>query len=313
MKKKVLLFLAIFGGLSIYAQPASAISSEDVIMLFSPVSQTISMDAGQEKTGKITITNAGEVAFDFVASVAPFQVSNETYDLDLHTNNVYTQLYSWITIPQAEYHLEPQEAVNVEFNISVPEGAPAGGQYAAIIATVKDVYNEGATVQVTPQVAALLYGRVNGPDMNPQGEIAEQTIPNFLLDGPLNISETVYNTGNVDFKVYHSVTIEDFFSGQELLNKESKDSAGNTIASQTAVLLPGTSYRQTITWENTPQIGVVRVKQTVKYLEDEFNYEQVVVFCPLWLICSVVGLIALAILWIILSARHRKRKAPQVF
>lgn len=295
------------------AQPASAVSSQDIALALSPTSQTISLTPGQEYTGKIVIMNIGSVGFDFGLKTTPYQVDSETYDLDFSTNNVYTQLYTWITFPTSTYHVEPGEKVEAIFNVNVPKGAAGGGQYATVMAYAEGLSDDGSAIQVVPQVASLIYGRVNGPEMLPEGEIAEQTIPGFLLNSPLEISETVYNTGNVDFKVYHAITVTDFFSGEELLGPETKDANGITIGSDTAVVLPGTSRKQTLVWENTPKIGIVKVKQTVTYLEENATYEQVVVFCPLWLILSVIGLIALGILWIVLAARHRKRKAPQVF
>lgn len=313
MQKILLALLTILGGLSITAQPVSAVSSQDISLALSPTSQTISLTPGQEYTGKIVIMNIGNVGFDFGLKTTPYQVDSETYDLDFSANNVYTQLYTWITFPTQSYHVEPGEKVEATFNVNVPAGAAGGGQYATIMAYAEGLSDSGNAVQVVPQVASLIYGRVNGPEMFPEGEIAEQTIPGFLLSGPLEISETVYNTGNVDFKVYHTITVTDFFSGEELFGPESKDANGVTIGSSDTVVLPGTSRKQTLVWENTPKIGIVKVKQTVTYLEESAAYERVVIFCPLWLILSVIALITLAILWIILAARHRKHKAPQVF
>lgn len=313
MQKKFLLFLTILCGLSFTTQPASAVSSEDVAFMLNPTDQTITLIPGQEQSGKISITNAGSAAFDFEISARPFHVNSETYDLDFSANNIYTQLYSWISFTDTEYHIDPGATAQIEFKINVPAGTAGGGQYAAIVASARNLDDAGAAVQVIPEVASLIYGRIEGPEMLPEGEIAEQTIPGFLLHGPLEISETVYNTGNVDFKVSHSITITDAFSGDELFNQNTKDSAGNTIGSNTHVVLPGTSRKQTLVWDNTPRIGVVKVKQTIMYLDQEVSTEQLVIFCPLWLILSVLGLILLAVLWIVLAARHRKRKAPQVF
>lgn len=313
MRKYFLILLTILGGLNFLTQPTTAISSQDVAIALSPSNQTISLTPGQEYRGNITIVNVGNSPYDFSLSATPYQVDSETYDLNFAANNVYTQLYTWISFSERTYHINPGQTIEAEFIVKVPDGAAGGGQYAAIMARAEGITDGGSMVQVIPQVASLIYGRVNGPEMTPEGEIAEQTIPGFILGGPLEVTETVYNTGNVDFKVYHALTITDFFSGEEVFNSDTKNADGYKIGSNTSVVLPGTSRKQTLVWENTPKIGVVRVKQTVMFLEEEVNTEQVVIFCPLWVVLSVICLVALGILWIILAVRHRKRKAPQVF
>lgn len=314
MARKILFaLLTILSGLNMMAQPTSAVSSSEVSMALSPATQNISLTPGQEYTGKIIIINTGTVGFDFGLKTTPYQVDSETYDLDFDTNNVYTQLYTWISFPQDTYHIEPEQTIEVSYNVNVPESAAGGGQYATVMAYATNLDGSDNAVQVIPQVASLIYGRVNGPEMMPEGEVAEQSIPGFLLNGPLEITETVYNTGNVDFKVYHAVTITDFFSGDVLLDPDTKTEGGTELGSATTVVLPGTSRQQTLVWENTPKIGIVKVKQTIRFLDDEINTERIVIFCPLWLIFSVLILIVLAILWIILAARHRKHKEPQVF
>jgi len=314
MVKKFLLILTILLGLGFIAQPASAIRSEDIALIVTPTNQTIELLPGQEKEGKVSISNFGQEGFSVKLSAAPFQVDSETYDVDLSTNNLYTQLHTWITFPEETYYLAPGETKEAVFRVNVPEGTAGGGQYAAILVRSEDGVDPNSSgVQTIPQIASLLYGRIDGPEMAPSGEIAEQTIPSFIFGGPLNVSETVYNTGNVDFKVYHAITITDAISGEEIVTPISTNSNGNTYGSQTTVVLPGTSRSNTLTWENTPKIGAVRVKQTIRFLDQEINTEQLVIFCPIWLIVGVLVLIVLAVFWIILAARHRKRKQPQVF
>lgn len=313
MTKKFLLLLTILFGLSLRVQPASAIRSEDISMMLYPTNQTIELLPGQEKEGKVTITNTGQEGYNVLVSTAPYQVDSETYDPDLSTNNIYTQLYTWITFSQDSYYINPGESVEITFKVNVPEGTAGGGQYAAILIRSEDGLNGEGGVQTIPEVASILLGRIDGPEMAPAGEIAEQSIPSFLLGGPLNITEKVYNTGNVDFKVYHAITVTDFFSGEEIVTPTSKNALGNIYGSQTSVVLPGTARSNTITWENTPKIGVVKVKQTVIFLDQELNTEQIVIFCPIWLILGVIFIIFLAVLWIILAARRRKHKQPQVF
>lgn len=312
MRQKFLLVLTIFLGLSLQAQPTSALLDDDVALTIYPTTQTIELDPGQTHTGNVTIMNSGQQPFTAIVSASPYQVDGEEYAPDFTTENSYTKLYNWITFAEETYYLEPGASAKVEYTVNVPEDAIGGGQYAAILARTEDSIKEDDSIQVISQVAGILYGRVNGEEMRPEGELVEQDIPGFIIDGLLEVAETVYNTGNVDFKVSHSIVVTNFFSGEEVLNSDAKDSDGRPINSDSVMVLPATSRRNIITWENTPRLGVYRVKQTVMFLGQEVVNEQIVIFCPSWLLFSILGLIALLILWIILAARRRHRKQPQV-
>lgn len=313
MLKKFLTLLTFIFGLGFIAQPALAFSPEDFSISLYPTSQTVELIPGEQRKGSVNIVNTGKTAFTFTVSAKPYQVIGAGYDADFLTVNTYTSLATWITFDQDSYYAEPGATVEVKFRIDVPADAVGGGQYAAIMAYTEDGADPDASIQVASQVAAILYGRVSGPEMHPEGEIVDQQIPGFLLEGPLEISETAYNTGNVDFTVYHAVTITDFFTGEVIMTPETTDSNNQPLGSANSVVLPGTSRSNTIVWENTPKIGIVRIHQKILILDEEINTEQLVIFCPLWLILSVAGLLALLTLWIILAVRHRRRKQPQVF
>lgn len=313
MLKKFLTILTFIFGLSLSAQPTLAYNPEDFSISLYPTSQTVELIPGEQRTGSVSIVNTGKAPFSFSVSASPYQATGEGYDADFSTVNTYTSLATWITFDQDSYSAEPGETIEAKFTIDVPADAVGGGQYAAIMAYTEDSADSNASIAVASQIAAILYGRVNGPEMHPEGEIVDQHIPGFLLGGPLEISETAYNTGNVDFTVYHAVTITDFFTGEEIINPETTDSEKRIIGSDNSVVLPGTSRSNTIVWENTPKIGVVRVQQKILILDEELNSEQIVIFCPLWLILSVAGLVALLALWIALIVRRHRRKQPQVF
>lgn len=318
MFKKLFLFLTTLLGVSLcaqpllLAQPVSALDSDIAISIF-PTSQTLDLTPGQTYTGEISVANSGQQPFDFVMSVAPYQVDSETYNPDFTTENNYTRLASWITFGEDAYHLDPETSLTIKFRIDVPEDAVGGGQYAAILARTESGKQENDSIQTIPQVAAFLYGRINGASMNPSGEVAEQSVPGFVVGGKLVASETVYNTGNVDFRVNHSLTVKDFFSDRTLFDADTKAPDGTSLGSTTAMILPGTSRSSSITWDNTPQLGIFRVRQVVSFLGNDSVIERVVICCPLWLIFSIIGLLLLLILWIILAIRHHRKKRPQVF
>lgn len=313
MRRKFLFLLTFLLGLGCYAQPASALLDDDIALSIYPASQTIELTPGTEYQGKVEVANSGQRAFDLIVTAAPYSVDSETYEPNFDARGTYTELFDWISFPNDRFHVEPGESAQVEFTVNVPEDAVGGGQYAAIMARTEDSVNPEASVQIISQVAGILYGRVAGPGMDPEGEVVEQEIPGWVFDGPLEISEITYNTGNVDFQVYHEITVKNFFTNEEVINAESKNTEGQTIGSTTQIVYPKTSRGSTLTWEGAPQLGIYKVKQKIVFLDQEVVSEQIVVFCPLWLILAVAGLVLLLILWIILVIRRHKRKQPQVF
>ena len=314
MLKKFLILLTLIFGLGSIAQPASAFNAEDFSISLFPSYQTLELSPGMQREGTITIVNTGKMPFDFIVAASPYQVQGEEYDADFTTINNYTALAGWIAFDQESYHAEAGESVEVKFSINVPEDAVGGGQYAAIMAYTEDGANPDASIKVASQVAALLYGRVSGQDMRPEGEIAEQDIPFVVFDSnPLEASIVAYNTGNVDFMIYHTFTVTDMLSGEEIINPETTDNKGNKLGASSAIVLPGTSRRDTLVWETTPKIGLYKIKQATTFLDQTIESEQVVIFCPMWLVFAILGLILLLILWIILAVRHHHRKQPQVF
>lgn len=314
MLKKFLILLTMIFGLGSIAQPAWAFNAEDFAISLFPSYQTLELGPGAQREGTITIVNSGKLPFDFSVSANPYQVQGEDYDADFTTTNNYTALASWITFDQASYHAEVGESVEVKFYVNVPEDAVGGGQYAAIMAYTEDGADPDASIKVASQVVALLYGRVSGQDMRPEGEIAEQEIPFVVFDSkPVDASIVAYNTGNVDFMIYHTMTVTDILSGEEVINPETTDSNGNKLGASSAIVLPGTSRRDTLTWEVTPKIGLYKIKQATTFLDQTVENEQIVIFCPMWLVFAILGLIVLLIFWIILAVRRHRRKQPQVF
>lgn len=278
-----------------------------------PVSQTLELRQNQELKGIVTVANSGIVPFNFTVKAVPYQVKDDSYNADFSTYNNYTALASWISFEQEAYYLEPGTSVEIPFTVKVPNDAVGGGQYAAIMAYTEDGTDPSAAIKVASQLASIIYGRVIGAEIQPDGEVVEQNIPSFLINGKIESAAKAYNTGNVDFTLSHSITITDFFGNKELVNPNLRDEQGNLLAQQNLVVMPGTSRESKIVWEDTPMLGVFKVKQKVTLLDETLEIEKTVVLCPLWLILAVVALIALLILWILLAIRHHKKKAPQVF
>lgn len=293
------------------AQPARALETGDVVMRVSPVEQEIELEPGLQATGSINVQNVGRQAFNFSVSATPYQVTNDSYDPDFVSENSYTKLHNWITFPQHDYHLEAGAVVSVEFEINVPLDIPGGGQYAAIMIETHDTVDETAMIQTVGRVASLVYAHVSGEE-HIGGVLMGHTMPAILLNPDFAVSTTVKNDGNVDFRVDHQLTIRDFFTGREVLTPETVNSEDQTPGHANPVVLPGTARTNVLIWDGAPHLGVFRVQQRIAFLDQVYEFNQIVVFCPLWLIVLVLLFLGTMILWLLVRVLSHRHRRPQV-
>ncbi len=317
MLKRILTFLSLniytlalsFGLIS----PALAAESGDIIVQIKPADLELNLTPGETYTDVVTVENIGQRAFTFTLSTSPFQVESESYDPDFKTENNFTWLKSWIQFEQTEYRLEPGEQVDVPYQIVVPANAPGGGQYAAIIVETREGVNSGATVATVAQLASILYAHVDG-DIQESGRLIEHSLPTVLLGSPFKSVTRVENTGNIDFRAQHTLTVYDFFTGKEVFSPSSRDASGSTPGQSSFIVLPGTTRTSELSWSGAPQLGVFRAVQHISLPGEDFNEEHLVFICPVWLLGIAVFFIVLLVLWIILRIRrrHRERRTGRV-
>lgn len=321
MLKKVLRLLFVFACViasgvtqAFYSLNSNVLAVEpgDIVLQINPAEQTLDLYPGMTFTGTLKVKNIGRLPFNFNLLSRPYQVKNESYDPDFVTENSYTKLHNWLSFPETNFHLEPNEEITVLFNVTVPDDVPGGGQYAAIIVETRDSADENATVRVVSQVAGLLYAHVAGEE-HIGGVLMQHSLPSFLLGSPFTASATVKNDGNLDFRIRHTLSIKDFFTGNEVLSPETIDPNGDTPGLATPVVLPATSRSNSLTWTGAPQLGVFKAVQTVSFLDQEYTFEQIVFICPIWLAGGLLFLVILMIIWLILRHRKAKQSRPQAF
>lgn len=310
MLKKFLSFLLMFGLALGASRPALAANAGDVVMQIRPAEQSIELAPNQIYEGSVKVQNIGRLPFTATFSTRPYQVLNENYDPDFSTENSYTKLHNWITFDREEVELQPQEEVEVKFTVTVPGDIPGGGQYAAIIVETRDGADENAAIRTIGQLAGLVYAHVEGEE-HIGAVLMSHSLPGFRLGSPFEASVTVKNDGNIDFRMAHTLTVYDFFTGKEVLTPGGVVD-GKTPGMSTPIVLPATSRTNTIAWEGAPQLGVFKAVQKVTFLDQEYTFEKIVILCPIWLAGIMLVFIALMVIWVILRIRKRKHSKPQV-
>lgn len=279
-------------------------------LTFGPTSQRISLQPGEKYRSSVIVSNPATSIGDtkFALFVYPYTVTNDDYDPAFDKMNTYTQIVDWITLDKTEGTLAPNDNMEIGFTIDVPEDAPAGGQYAAIVA--QDMTNLGNSNSGNVQIANIsAVGSIVVADVAGQtreyGEIFENNMPSFVLSAPFIASAGVKNTGNVHTDAKSVLQVWPLFSDEEIYtNEESEDN--------TKLILPDTTRYFFNTWEDAPAIGIFRVKQTVTIFNETSVNEKIIVICPLWLLFIIIFLIALLLIWFTTVIVKKVRKSKKV-
>lgn len=314
MAKKFKLFLAAvlaavtFGAYTVICNNiayAEDTTRNAIHLQVSPTKQKISLTPGASYVGTFKVHNAGAAPFHYSVSATPYSVTNENYSPDYTGLTNYTQIADWVTFDKETGYLQPGEIAEVAYTVNVPKDAPAGGQYAALMAQTSDGNDENATVAVVHRVGMILYAAVPG-ETRESGEIIKNNVNSFYFNPPLTVSSLVKNTGNVEQTATYTVKIYPLFSNEAVFSNEEK-----TDKEKSLDVIPDTSRFNSITWEGAPHIGIFKVTQIIDFAGQEENREvtKYVLICPIWLLFIIFALLFFIIFWLFSRARNRKRES----
>lgn len=266
----------------------------------SPMYQQITLTPGETYVGNFEVINPGDNTIDFVytVSVEPFSVEGLD-DLSFTANGDYNQIVDWIQLSRTEGVIAPNDTQEVRFTISVPENAAAGGQYAAILVTSEEYRLDNTQVDLREKYEAshLIYAEVAGETVR-KGNIAEASVPGFLLSGNITGSATITNEGNVHSDAVHTLQVFPFFSKEEVYTNE--ENPKNTW------IMPGNTAYTSLAWEETPTMGVFHVIYKVEFEGVESTVDKMVIICPLWLLFIILAIVALIIISILTGKKEKK-------
>lgn len=272
-----------------------------------PMSQNFSLTPGETYTGTITVANPADATedFEYKMDVSPYGVIGTDYTADLATMSNWTQIVDWIKIEEPTGKIAPNDTKKVTFTITVPEDAPAGGQYAAITvaSNAQASQSGGVAVQNVFEMASLIYAQVAGETIH-DGEILENNVPGFATTTPISVSALISNNGNVHEAATVVLSVSNMFTGEVILPNEQNE------GQYTEVIMPETEKFATREINNLPMVGAVKVNQTIYYNGDVSTEERVVIICPIWFMALiVVTLAAIVTLVVRIIMKHRRRKA----
>lgn len=270
-------------------------------ILASPAKLDLELTPGKDTTEKFYLRNTGSKEFVYELSVAPYSVSEGEYKQDLSTKTNYNYITDWVKFSQDSGKLGPDDKVEIEVKVTVPEDAPAGGQYATILAQMRpDMQgNDGSGVSVYSEVGIIVYSKNVEGNTRLTGSVAENKVPGFIFAPPIKATAVVENTGNVHMTATYIMQVFPLFGDEEVYTNED-DPEMHTI-------MPETKRLNTMVWDDSPRLGIFRVKQTVSFLDETSVTEKIVFICPIWFLMVVLILVFLMVYWIVSRMMRRRR------
>jgi len=315
---RVLAAIAIALG-SILAAPAvyaeddtSSEESKPAIWLqISPVSNKVVLVGGEDNDYSFTVSNIGSEDFGYHVYASPYSVSDEDYNVSFSTETNRTQIARWIQFykedgslaNEAHFNIKKGEKQTVRYRIAVPDSVPAGGQYATIFAESDEVEGDitSSGIKTVSRVGLIVYGHTDGDTID-EAKITDFGFKTFMTSGNIVASSRVENNGNTDFEATYELDVQSLFGKQLFLKSSSYN------------VLPDTARRVTTEWEETPMLGLYKVRYKVSALNGEVTEEKtkIVIIMPIFIMILSIILLTLIIVWIIILVRKRKERKSRL-
>lgn len=155
---------------------------------------------GSEKTFKIGVE-------DFIAS------SEEDEVIELLAEETSTRtLKNFISINEQEFTLSHGEVATVPIAIAVPESMEAGGRFASVLFSTRDMESTGGKSQAisVPRAGVLIFAEVSG-DVTRLGELKRFEVSQMPQSDELIFRLVYENRGNVHLNPYGIIEVKNIF------------------------------------------------------------------------------------------------------
>jgi len=209
-KNLIPLFIFILGSFLFLVPLAHA----DIGITIYPLNYKLVLNPGQEWEGITTVVNPN----DFPLTVKPEKeniIGGAEGNISLTTEEMSQYgLMNWISFDEQEFTLEPKASKEFHYKIKIPDNAPPGGHYAAVL--FRGIPPEEMTgIGVSGRTGTVILVEVTG-DVVKKAEITSLDAPTFIAHGPLDIHFKVKNDGNTYLFPEGKVVVSGWFQKTEL-------------------------------------------------------------------------------------------------
>jgi hypothetical protein len=150
----------------------------------------------------IKVVNGNNYPLTVYTEVVNFSATGEggqgSFEPILKADQEGPSLAHWISISGGPHTIPSEQTKDISFFVEVPENAPPGGHYAAVLVSTQPESNGiGQSLQTSQAVTSLFFIKIEG-EINELGRIREFSALDAFLEEPnVNLSLRFENKGNV--------------------------------------------------------------------------------------------------------------------
>jgi len=210
-------------------------------LTLSPPRTLLAASAGSEVGSVIRLFNESSVPVRLIFSFQDFAAEGETgAPRFLPADNRTNSIARWIHLDKPDFVLAPKEERLVNFTITIPEDAVAGGYYGAILWSVQAESAEALGVNIVGQTGTLVLLTVTGA-LREEMRLTEFSRDETWYDAlPVSFSVRLENTGTVHVIPEGAVEVRNMFG---------KTVAAFPLNAFRGTILPNSIRRFNLRWE----------------------------------------------------------------
>jgi len=285
------LFLLVIFPTAVHAQ------TETLTLSVSPTLFEMTANPEQEWLSTIRVINANPydiTIYTDVVNFAPQGESGQGKFLPVLDEEAGGQTFAeWVTLDQTELTIPAEQTAEIPFRIKVPDNAPPGGHFGAILIGTKSLdTGSGQTVVETSQVVtSLVFLRVTG-DIIEDGVIREFRSTKLIAERPeMDFELRFQNKGNVHILPQGEIKIFNMWGEERGLIPVNRQTLFGNV-------LPDSIRKYSFSWSgewSLADIGRYTVVATLAYGEGSRQFASAET--AFWVIPWKITLTVLAILF----------------
>lgn len=272
----------------------------------SPYLNELDVNPGDVKNLHIQLSNPTDSLVELYPKVMNFRASGEGGDPNFYPATDENRGYSmahWIVFEQTKIAILPNQIVDFDYTIKIPEDAEPGGHYGVMFFSTEPpkIEEKTSAVAIASMTGSLILVRVSG-NTQEEGFLEEFSVARkFYWKTPVNFALKIKNSGNVHFRPKGEIVLRNIFgneAGKTIINSK----LGNVLPDSTR------KFEESFNSEKI-LIGPFSANLRVIYGESEKTLAGKVEFwiVPWWSVL-ILGLILLLILIFIIRKIFKKRK-----
>jgi hypothetical protein len=283
--------------------PGKTAAQDSLTISVSPTLFEMTANPGQEWTSTVRVINGNPYNLSIYVDVVNFAAQGERGQarfLPVFTEETGGQtLAEWFVIERKELTIPAEQTVEVPFTIVVPEDAPPGGHYSAILIGTQSLETAAGQTQVeTSQVVtSLVFLRVTG-DVIEEGSIRSFRSSTYITEQPqVDFELRFQNSGNVHILPQGEIKILNMWGRERGIIPVNRQTMFGNV-------LPGSVRNYSFTWTgewSLADIGRYKAIATLAYGEDgrKFTSAETTFWVIPWKIAGTILIAFVLFIWIL--------------